>query len=392
MEGKATLEKLPKPQRDALQKWYSTIDPGAIERRREIAEWHKKRPNVPKVVIQATTEGLKPMRHHTAIGSIPDFYPKTFLLKRGDTEQKEGEVSLGFLQVLTRHPDGEKHWLTAPPAGARTSFRRTSLANWIVDVEAGAGALAARVIVNRLWHHHFGRGFVPTLNDFGFQSEPPTHPELLEWLAQDLIKHGWKLKRLHKMMVMSRVYQLSGTPSESGKLQDPENKLWHSRPRQRLEAEAIRDSLLAVTGELDRTLYGPGTLDQKMKRRSIYFSIQRSQLIPFLQAFDWPDTLTSASARANTIVAPQALIFLNNPAVREWSASLAKRLHPVAAKSLPDAITQAYETAFSRSPNKEELATGVEFLKLKTDSQPLERALQEYVLVLLSLNEFVYLD
>src|SRR5207249_9434046 len=172
------------------------------------------------------------MRHHTADSSLPDFYPKTFHLKRGDPEQKEAEASLGFLQVLSRND--EKTWLVEKPTTAGTSFRRTSLANWLVDTQSGAGALAARVMVNRLWHHHFGRGLVSTLNDFGFQGEPPTHPELLEWLASDLVSHGWKLKRVHKLVVMSRSYRLSGATNLEALQADPDNRLgWH-RPKRRL--------------------------------------------------------------------------------------------------------------------------------------------------------------
>ena len=163
-----------------------------------------------KSKIQVTTEGLPPLRYHKADESIPDFYDKTWFLRRGDVAQKDGVASLGFLDVLVRHPDGAKHWFVARPPKARTSFRRASMAAWISDADYGAGNLAARVIVNRLWHYHFGRGIVSTINDFGLQGDRPTHPELLDWLASDLVANGWKLKRLHKQILMSRAYRLSG--------------------------------------------------------------------------------------------------------------------------------------------------------------------------------------
>jgi mono/diheme cytochrome c family protein len=344
--------------------------------------------------VQVCTEGLKPMRHHTADGSIPDFYPHTYFLQRGDVAQKDGEADTGVLQVLTHHPDGAKHWIAPKPEGARTSFRRAGLARWLTDLDAGAGALAARVIVNRLWHHHMGRGIVATVNDFGVQGEPPTHPELLEWLAGDLVAHGWSLKHLHRQIVLSRAYRLSGATSADGLRIDPDNRLrWHY-PRRRLEAEAIRDNLLAVGGILDRTPFGPGTLDEGMRRRSIYFQVKRSQLIPMLQVFDWPDTLTSAGVRPVTVVAPQALLFLNSPHVRGCAVGLAGRLKPTLERGLPEAVDLAYRLCFARPPSDKEKSAGVAFL---TDSRQahngnLDAALTEYALALLGLNEFIYVE
>jgi hypothetical protein len=242
-------------------------------------------------------------------------------------------------------------------------------------------------MVNRLWHHHFGRGIVSTLNDFGFQGDPPTHPELLEWLANDLVSHGWKLKRVHKLLVTSRTYGLSGTATAEALKADPDNRLWHHRPKRRLEAEAIRDNWLAVSGQLDRKMYGPGEADEGMKRRSIYFRIQRSQMIPALQVFDWPDSLTSASARPVTTTAPQALFFLNNPHVKKAADAWAASLKPLADKNPADAVERAYLMAFARPPTKDETAIGVEYIKGQGD-----KGLQSYALALFGLNEFVYVD
>jgi hypothetical protein len=392
--GSRTFDKLDAKARTELLNWYKPRDDEWKKRDASVQELEKQRPKSIRVKMQICTEGLKPMRLHTADASIPDFYPQTYYLKRGDVNQKDGVAESGFLQVLMRSSDGAALWATPKPEGARTSFRRAALAKWLTDTRYGAGALAARVIVNRLWHHHFGRGIVATINDFGLQGETPTHPELLEWLANDLVEHGWNLKRLHRMIVLSQAYRLSGATHAAGMDADPDNRLWWHRPRRRLEAEIIRDNLLAVGGRLDPAIFGPGTLDENMRRRSIYFTVQRSKLIPFLQVFDWPDSLTSAGARPTTVVAPQALLFLNNPQVRACAAGLASRLLPDAQKDLAAAVDHAYRLAFARQPSSHERAEGTAFLSARRAKLGgnLERALSDYTLVLLSLNEFIYVD
>ena len=309
--------------------------------------------------MQVASEGVTPMRHHTSVGSIPDFYKETFILSRGDVAQKEEVANMGVLQLLSH----DESWKQEKPKDATTSFRRASLAKWLTDVPNGAGSLAARVMVNRMWHHHFGEGIVTTLNDFGLQGAPPTHPKLLEWLAVDLVQHGWKLKRLHKLMVMSEHYRETRPTSH------------------RLEAEAIRDSLLSVSGLLDTTMYGPGTLDESMRRRSIYFQVKRSALIPMLQVFDWPDTLTSAGVRPTTTVAPQALVFMNSPMVHAYAKGFAKRLQPALNESPEAAVKLAYQMAFARLPSDNEVSMAIKYLR--------EHTLEEYALVVLSLNEFI---
>jgi mono/diheme cytochrome c family protein len=393
-QGSRTFDKLDAKGRTELLNWFKPREEEWNRRDASVREMEKQRPKSTRVKMQICTEGQKPMRLHTADASIPDFYPETYHLKRGDVNQKGGVAGLGFLQVLTRSPDGAAHWAMPKPEGAHTSFRRAALAKWLTDTRDGAGALAARVIVNRLWHHHLGRGIVATINDFGLQGETPTHPELLEWLANDLVEHGWSLKRLHRMIVLSQAYRLSGAANADGLKADPDNRLWWHRPRRRLEAEIIRDNLLAVGGLFDSTMFGPGTLDENMRRRSIYFTVQRSKLIPFLQVFDWPDSLTSAGARPTTVVAPQALLFLNNPQVRACAVGLAGRLLSDAQKDLAEAVDRAYRLAFARPPSPREREEGVVFLSTRRAAigGNLERALGDYALALLSLNEFIYVD
>ncbi len=363
-------------------------------------------PIVEKVMV--CSEGLPKMKHHADGRGFPHFYPQTYFLKRGDVNQKQGEAPQGFLQVLMRLEDVstsdgpaalESHWRTAPPEGAKTSYRRRAMADWITDTEAGAGHLLARVIVNRVWHLHFQQGLVSTPNDFGKQGEPPSHPELLDWLANDLIQNGWKLKRLHRQILISRAYLQSADFNEAKSKIDPDNRLlWRYSPR-RMEAEVIRDSLLAASGELDRTQFGQGTLDEGMKRKSIYFTIKRSGLIPMMQLFDQPEPLVSQGNRPATTIAPQALLLMNNPHIRGYARSMAKKLLPLAEKDSSEAVRQGYLLALSRPPSAEELRDNVEFLKSQESSymsdknpEARELALADFCQVLFSLNEFVFVE
>lgn len=384
----------PAPQRtDAdratLLEYYKTIDPHHRKLVAAVEEDLRKAPNSKKFKVLACSEGVPPVRLHTALPNIPDFYDKTYFLKRGDVNNKDGEAPAGFLSVLVRSGESDDRWKVTPPAGSKLSFRRTALANWLTDVDKGAGHLLARVIVNRLWQHHMGRGIVATPNDFGAQGARPTHPELLDHLARRLIDGGWKLKSLHREIMTSSVYMQSTAWDPQRAAVDRENALWWRRPVIRLEGEAIRDSMLAVSGQLDGTLFGPGTLDESMKRRSIYFFVKRSKLVPMMLLFDWPDALQGLGQRSNTTVAPQALALMNHPQVQSWAAALAKDLSPVAKTSTADAIRQAYQRALGRLPDATELADATDFI---TQAQSKEAGLTAFCQTLFCLNEFIYVE
>jgi hypothetical protein len=309
-------EPLPPEKRGSVFGWWKMQDAGWRERQSRLAAFEKSKPvSTSKVLICA--EGHKPLRMHT---QGADFFPQTYFLKRGNAALKDGEVTPGFLQVLMPSPNSVERWLWKAPAGAPYSGRRRSLANWITDAEQGAGALAARVIVNRLWQHHFGRGLVATPNDFGRTGATPSNPELLDWLAAELIRGGWRLKPLHRLIVSSAAWQQSSARVPEKEALDPGNDTWTRRAPRRLEGEALRDSILAVSGALDPVMYGPGTRDERSKRRSVYFTVKRSQLIGSMVAFDQPEPLVSQGARPTTTVAPQALWLMNGPQVREWGA------------------------------------------------------------------------
>jgi mono/diheme cytochrome c family protein len=364
--------------------------------RLKAGEFTRVRPEPQLIWVKAlvATEGLPAVRLHT---QGEDFLPVTHFLKRGDVDQKESLAEQGFLQVLMPDADSGKRWQISPPKGWRTSYRRRALAEWITDADNGAGALLARVIVNRLWQHHIGRGLVATPSDFGARGEPPTHPELLDWLAAELIKGGWKLKPIHKLIMTSAVYMQTTQFDEARAKVDRDNKLCWRHPPRRLEAEVIRDSLLAVSGALDPKMYGPGTLDDNSRRRSIYFTVKRSKLVPMMTIFDAPDALGGIGERPTTTIAPQALHLMNSPQVRSWAKSFAKRIAPDEKTPLEGAVKAGYLIALSRTPQRDELADGLAFVRQQMESYPMaadcrDRALADFCQVLMCLNEFVYVE
>ncbi len=352
-----------------------------------------KAPQPTKVKTLVATEGLPAVRLHT---QGEDFLPETHFLRRGDPANREGVATQGFLQVLMSTPEAEKRWQQTPPAGWRTSYRRRAFAEWLTDTDAGAGQLLARVMANRLWQHHFGRGLVATPSDFGIRGDRPTHPELLDYLAQELIKNGWKLKAMHKLIMTSAAYQQDTQVHEAKAKIDRDNKLYWRQPARRLEAEVIRDAILAASGDLDPKLFGPGTLDEKSKRRSIYFTVKRSKLVPMMVIFDAPEALSGMAERPTTTIAPQALHLLNNPQVRQSARSFARRIAPDATTPIDAAIRQAYLITLARQPTRAELDDGVTFVaqQMRTypENQRREYALADFCQVLLCLNEFIYVE
>jgi hypothetical protein len=379
-----------------LLSWYRTIDPewqrlSALEREHAAKA---PKPSIVKALI--STEGLPAVRLHT---QGPDFYEKTYMLRRGDPSQKIEEAEPGFLQVLVNASDGEARWKVPPPEGWRTTFRRASLAKWLTDVDQGAGALLARVIVNRLWQHHFGRGIVATPSDFGAQGERPTHPELLDWLAAELIRNGWHLKPIHRLIMTSGVYMQSSHIDPDRARRDIDNARFWRQNRRRLEAEPIRDAMLAAAGMLDERVYGPGTLDESHRRRSLYFAVKRSKLVPMMTLFDAPDALVPIAVRSTTTVAPQSLFLMNNPQVRAWAEGFARRVAPGPGRGLEDTVRLAYRIALGRLPDNQEQADALAFLArqggIRRDEgspDPQAAALADFCQVLFSLNEFIFIE
>ncbi len=343
-----------------------------------------------KVPVMVCAEGYKPLVMHSQ--GAP-FLKETHLLIRGDTNQKQSVAQQGFLQVLTRGGT-ENQWQWAPPAGAQYSGRRRTLANWMTDPAHGGGAQVARVAVNRLWQHHFGRGLVATPNDFGKTGASPSNPELLGWLAGELIRNGWRLKPIHQLLMTSAAYQQSTATDRAKIATDPDNALWLRRTSRRLEAEAIRDSALAVSGVLDRTMFGAGTLDERSKRRSIYFTVKRSRLVNSMVVFDAPEPLSSQGFRPTTTVAPQALLMMNSAQTRQWALAFAKRVE-ADAKDPASQIARAYALALGRPPRAEETAAALAFIGSGTPSAAGKAnapALADFCQMLMALNEFITVD
>jgi hypothetical protein len=376
--------------------WYKSVDPQWSQLNSKLTKLQADGPAFRRTNVLVTTEGEPHVPHHADGRGYPHFYPETHLLRRGDVDQKVSVVSPGFPKVFLKDPNApaELSWTDSTKSNSKSSYRRAALANWLTDTTDGTGALVARVIVNRLWQHHFGRGLVATPNDFGSTGQKPTHPELLDWMAQELIDQGWKLKALHRHLMTSETYMQSNRIPDDPRLKsDPDNLLWWHRPPRRLEAESIRDSMLVVSGLLDRTMYGPGTLDPNMKRRSIYFFIKRSQLVPMMMLFDWPEHLVSIGQRQTTTIAPQALAFMNNPIARAAAEALANQLSDV------QRIDEVFLKVLSRLPTDAERQAAFRFIaqaqKTRQEqnvSQPEKMAIADFCQILLCANEFIYVD
>ncbi|HKB04863.1 MAG TPA: DUF1553 domain-containing protein [Gemmataceae bacterium] len=305
--------------------------------------------------------------------------PATYVLKRGEAKRKGGVVEPAFPRVLTSGLRGQE-------SGVRLT--RTDLAKWVTRP---VHPLTARVLVNRVWQHHFGHGLVRTPNDFGLRGEKPTHPELLDYLATEFVANGWRLKPIHRMIVLSATYQQSAV----GKSQsaDPDNKLLWRMNRQRLDGEGLRDSVLAAAGTLTREVGGPSVrvpLEPEVydliftegepdglwhvtpdpaqhSRRSLYLLTKRNVRLPMLESFDQPDRLTPCADRAVSTFAPQALILMNGPFTQQQSRAMAASLLRDCGSDVERQVTTAYRRAFSRPPTAEEVRVAKEFLSGQED-------------------------
>ncbi len=322
--------------------------------------------------------------------------PPTHVLGVGVYTSPGQEVEPGFLGILDDRP-------VKVTSTNNSTGRRTALANWLADP---SNPLTARVMVNRVWHHHFGTGIVATPGDFGVMGARPTHPELLDWLTADFTSHGWSLKRLHRLIMTSSAYRQSSQQREAAKEMDPDNKLLWRYPPQRLEAEAIRDSALAVSGLLNSAMGGPSVfppLPAKMpkpvggwdanqdaaqhNRRSVYIFVRRNDPYPMLNAIDFPDSHESCSRRNRTTTAPQALTLLNSPLMADWARHFATRLKDQAPGQQ---VKSAYMLAYSRMPEPREMDSAMTFLASQTKVASAADALADFCLMLMNSNEFVY--
>jgi len=342
----------------------------------------------------------------TEIGRKPR---ETFVLARGSAHTPGEMVEPGFPAVLG-FPDPE---ISEPRPGIQSSGRRRALSEWLASRE---NPLTARVMVNRIWQQFFRRGIVRSPNNFGFQGVTPTHPELLEWLACEFMDGGWRLKRMHKLIMLSAAYQQSSRENEQALTKDPENNLFWRQNMRRLSAEEIRDSILAVNGSLNPKMFGPSiypvipdevkqgqsqpgsgwgdSSPEERARRSIYIHIKRSLLVPMMVAFDVADTDNTCPIRFATTQPTQALGMMNSAYLNQQAKVFADSLREEAGDQSKDHVELALRRVLQRNPTFDEIARGTDLLDLLCHEYRIDanKALEYYCLVALNLNEFMYLD
>ena len=313
--------------------------------------------------------------------ALPEQYPFLQTLK-----DKEKPADMKVLIRGDRNNQGEvapRRFLSALSGKERALFHqgsgRLQLAEAIAD---GQNPLTARVIVNRVWQQHFGRGIVNTPSNFGQLGERPSHPELLDYLAAEFVEQGWSLKKLHKQILMSATYGLSAEVVEANQAKDPDNHLFWRANRRRVDAETLRDSLLFASGELDLSPAEKAMKldDEKNLRRTVYGFISRRKVDSTLALFDFPNPQATSEARMSTLVPPQRLFLMNSPFVASRASALGKRLSGTDGEK----ISQAYRILYSREPDAAELKLGLEFLR--------QGDWVQYARVLLGSNEFLFVN
>lgn len=382
----------------------------------ELAEWAKL-----DEAVQAV-EAVRPKEPRKVFASR-DTAPtpkESYLLNRGNHSNKKEVVTLGFLSVLpgTDSP-------TFDPARYKqedvpSTFQRTALAEWLTNVDEGAGRLSLRVMANRMWHYHFGRGIVNTPNDFGIQGDRPTHPDLLDWLAGQIVRDGWHLKPMHKRIMMSATYRQASAHDPARQSADPDNIYLSRFEPRRVEAEVVRDAMLKVSGTLNPDMYGrpvfpfmhpdaiaTGSTDKWPKdvvddattwRRSIYINIRRSVLVPMMESFDAPDATASCAVRNATTVPSQALTLMNSRFAIDQATHFSNRLQEKYGDDMNAIIEGAFKEALGRAPRDGEKNLAAKFIAQQAKNHEAAgregqaEALIDFCQTIFALNEFVYIS
>jgi hypothetical protein len=349
----------------------------------------------------------KPKSDYYKVLAVDERGPQiTKILRRGNPALEGEEVSPAFPSILSP-PEATIEKL------GDSSGRRTALAKWITSKD---NPITARVMMNRIWQYHFGRGIVRSSSDFGYQGDLPTHPELLDWLAIRFMESGWDIKAMHKLIMSSNAYRRSSAPNDDCINQDPLNNYFWRFDMRRLGSEEVRDSVLAAKGTINLNIGGPSvtpplpeiilaTASQKGKgwgpstpeqanRRSVYVKVKRSMQMPLLINHDMADTDSTCPVRFNTTVPTQALNMLNGKFMNDSAKSFANRLRTEVGEEPNKQVEHALKLVFSRNPKADEIGAGVEMIKNMKDKFNLsnEEALDRFALLALNLNEFVYLD
>ena len=301
---------------------------------------------------------------------VPDKVPVTYLFHRGNASQPKDPIAPGALTITTG--DGQPVAIPVNDPALPSTGRRLAYARWLTSRQH---PLTARVLMNRMWMHHLGRGLVDTPSDFGTMGLEPSHPELLDWLASELLKQQWSWKRMHQMIMASTVYRQRSQRDPSRNAIDPENRFLWRKPIQRLEAEIVRDRILATSGELNHQMHGPPVsvraddVGQIVvaagvagKRRSVYVQVRRTMPVSMLRQFDMPDIKVNCEKRATSTVAPQSLTLMNSSFILEQAEAFARRLQREAGSEFEAQVRWAWQFAFARQPTEQELARGLTFL------------------------------
>ena len=425
----AKLKALPSEAREALLR----NDSERTQRQRELATEHENAARISDDEVRACMKPQETAQLHEIEKALVKMYtdyrakpfscgitdywnvaPKTFLPSRGSSPERE--VQPGFFAVLGGGdvpPPEEKREATGPIPLMPTSGRRTALANWIADP---SNPLTARVMVNRVWQYHFGRGLIATPSDFGTRSGKPTHPELLDWMAADFVEKGWSIKGLHRMIMTSAAYQRQATPSKESVDRDPANLYLSHFSRRRLNADEVRDALLLATGSLNTKIGGrpvvpPLTAEEKATltqrpddawvltsdsseylRRSLYMLQKRTFRLPMMEVFDAPDSMLTCSRRESSTTAPQSLTLFNGPFTMELSRTLADKIMSAHATD-EAAVVAIWEQVLTREPDTAEFSRAKSFLETQQrNTGGRKNALVELIRALLNLNEFLYVD
>lgn len=416
-QGPRTLTHVTTVERRAWEQHQRSIDTQTATLKKQLEtekDAAKKKPI--EAQIKALAGQKKPEPRIRALWSRGEPSP-TYILKRGNYLTPGEPVGPGVPSVLT---DGKTPFVVQPPwPGAKTTGRRLALARWLTEP---GHPLTARVMVNRLWKHHFGAGIVRTTANFGTTGEEPTHPELLDWLAGEFQSRDWSIKSMHRLMVTSSTYRQSSRVTPQGQKADPDGWLLSRMPLRRLEAEAVRDSLLSVAGELSFSQYGPGdpvsirkdglvTVERTERgwRRSIYALQRRTQTPTLLENFDFPQMGPNCLERSEAIVAPQALHLMNNAMVRGLAERFAERVWNGGDHDPAQQVSRVYPIALGRLPTEVERSLGVEMLvefqrrwldeskktdaaQAKTGEVAARRALTSYCHAILNSAAFLYVD
>ncbi|HKB06634.1 MAG TPA: DUF1549 and DUF1553 domain-containing protein [Gemmataceae bacterium] len=403
---KAPKDKRTDAQKELLKKRAKAVEISDADLAQRFPEYAGFRDRVKQTVAEREKERPRSLDQIAAFVETDPSPPAHHVLKRGDRGSPGKEVTPGVPAALST-PANAYH-LDPPSKGRVSTGRRTALANWVVSHQ---NPLTVRVMVNRVWQHHFGRGIVATADNLGVSGAKPSHPELLDYLAGEFVASGWSVKALHRLILTSAVYRQSSAPRPELDATDPENRFLAHFPVRRLDAEAVRDALLAVSGELEPRAGGPyspskvtgeGVIEVPENtpgshRRSIYLQQRRTQVVTFLSLFDAPSIVTTCGSRTPSTVPLQSLAMLNSEFARARARGLAKRLAAEVGDDAAKRLTLAFRLTAGREPLPDERRACEKFLDAQRavyakEKDPADRAWADLCQMMLASNAFLYVE